>query len=153
MHLWLLKLKSEDARSIGGFTGYRHNLRNEHTRLGIVTWFSIAGWTQGLIFWLNRILFIYSILSFFLSFLMFIFIYLKGEDIDTEIFHMLVLSPNKHNSQNQAKPKLRSQISTWVSHMGGMDSSTWPIICYFPGCILIGSWVGTQFETRPQAVL
>lgn len=55
----------------------------------------------------------------------------EREETETQIFHLLVHSPDGHNDQAWARLKPGTWNSMWISNVGGRDPSTWGIFCCF----------------------
>lgn len=69
---------------------------------------------------------------------------------DTDIFHLLVHSPNSCNSPGWARPKPGDKSCTWVSHVGDRNPSIWTIRCLL-GCALAKSCIGSRLGIRSWA--
>lgn len=72
----------------------------------------------------------------------------KATERERELFHLLVLSPNAHNSQSWARPKLRAQNCIQVSRVGSRDK--YFSLHLLPSRVCISRMLGLEAELGTQ---
>lgn len=84
---------------------------------------------------------------------MYFHFYLKGKEMVRELPSVGLIPQITCNSQGWARPQPRGRNSSWVSHAGERDKSTWAMVCCLKRHALAGSQMGSGAGIQPGILI